>query len=86
MISARRRDSGAGCFEGALPPGDDAPKSTWPVSATGRLAQLVERHVYTVDVGSSSLSPPTSGGEKVAIVVGEILPSGMRLTRVWAMS
>lgn len=25
----------------------------------GRLAQLVERHVYTVDVGSSSLSPPT---------------------------
>ena len=26
----------------------------------GRLAQLVERHVYTVDVGSSSLSPPTT--------------------------
>ncbi len=25
----------------------------------GRLAQLEERHVYTVDVGSSSLSPPT---------------------------
>src|SRR5680860_268766 len=25
----------------------------------GRLAQLVERHVYTVDVGSSRLSPPT---------------------------
>src|SRR5262245_6944773 len=28
--------------------------------AGGRLAQLVERHAYTVDVGSSSLSPPTS--------------------------
>ena len=27
--------------------------------SAGRLAQLVERHVYTVDVGSSSLSPPT---------------------------
>ena len=27
---------------------------------SGRLAQLVERHVYTVDVGSSSLSPPTT--------------------------
>src|SRR5712691_12959865 len=26
----------------------------------GRLAQLVERHVYTVDVGGSSPSPPTS--------------------------
>jgi hypothetical protein len=26
----------------------------------GRLAQSVERHVYTVDVGSSSLSPPTT--------------------------
>ena len=25
----------------------------------GRLAQLVERHVYTVDVGGSSPSPPT---------------------------
>ena len=25
----------------------------------GRLAQLVERFVYTEDVGSSSLSPPT---------------------------
>ena len=25
----------------------------------GRLAQLVERLVYTEDVGSSSLSPPT---------------------------
>ena len=28
----------------------------------GRLAQLGERHVYTVDVGSSILSPPTSLG------------------------
>ena len=27
--------------------------------AWGRLAQLGERHVYTVDVGSSSLSSPT---------------------------
>src|SRR5713101_2825408 len=26
----------------------------------GRLAQLVERHVYTVDVGGSSPSPPTT--------------------------
>ena len=30
------------------------------VTSDGRLAQLVERHVYTVDVGSSSLSPPTT--------------------------
>ena len=28
-------------------------------SGAGRLAQLVERFVYTEDVGSSSLSPPT---------------------------
>ena len=27
---------------------------------SGRLAQLGERHVYTVDVGSSILSPPTN--------------------------
>ncbi len=31
------------------------PASRFP----GRLAQLVERLVYTEDVGSSSLSPPT---------------------------
>ena len=29
------------------------------IIGTGRLAQLGERHVYTVDVGSSNLSPPT---------------------------
>lgn len=37
------------------------------VELSGRLAQLEERHVYTVDVGSSSLSPPTKG-EAVAIL------------------
>ena len=30
------------------------------IAATGSLAQLVERFVYTEDVGSSSLSRPTS--------------------------
>ncbi len=30
-----------------------------PLLASGRLAQLVERFVYTEDVGSSSLSSPT---------------------------
>ena len=29
------------------------------IAATGSLAQLVERFVYTEDVGSSSLSRPT---------------------------
>ncbi len=30
-----------------------------PILRAGRLAQLVERFVYTEDVGSSSLSSPT---------------------------
>ena len=32
----------------------------------GRLAQLVERLVYTEDVGSSSLSPPTTEPLEIA--------------------
>ncbi len=34
-------------------------ESRKPAPLVGRLAQLVERLVYTEDVGSSSLSPPT---------------------------
>ena len=35
------------------------PRSPLYIAATGSLAQLVERFVYTEDVGSSSLSRPT---------------------------
>ena len=34
----------------------------------GRLAQLGERHVYTVDVGGSIPSPPTINGGVVQLV------------------
>ena len=45
----------------AAPPGG---RIVWPgvgstAAFSGRLAQSVERHVYTVDVGGSSPSPPT---------------------------
>ena len=36
-----------------------APLYVCAMSGIGRLAQLGERHVYTVDVGGSSPSPPT---------------------------
>ena len=45
-----------GLMPGCLP----APGPGLIDACHGRLAQLVERHVYTVDVGSSSLSPPTN--------------------------
>lgn len=42
-----------------------------PTGRAGRLAQLVERHVYTVDVGSSSLSPPTIlSGRPISLSAG----------------
>jgi hypothetical protein len=40
---------------------------------SGRLAQLVERHVYTVDVGGSNPSPPTTQVHKERF--GEVGPS-----------
>ena len=41
------------------------------VVTVGRLAQLVERLVYTEDVGSSSLSSPTIRGSTVSDNVGD---------------
>lgn len=35
----------------------------------GRLAQLVERLAYTEDVGSSSLSPPTTFGLEYVVTL-----------------
>ncbi len=41
-------------------PGSSGHGRMWrPGRRSGRLAQLEERHVYTVDVGGSSPSPPT---------------------------
>ena len=41
----------------------------------GRLAQLVERHVYTVNVGGSNPSPPTNqiSRGRAECVVDEVL-------------
>ena len=59
------------------------PRRLTPVAAPdkaqariGRLAQLVERFVYTEDVGGSNPSPPTIGTDWDAVQLGQVVRTG----------
>lgn len=47
--------------------------SCWEMGTCARLAQMVERHVYTVNVGSSILSSRTKFNADVAQLVEHFL-------------
>ena len=55
----RRRDSARGLTPSRNPRNSASPAAPFPAHALGRLAQLVERLVYTENVGGSSPSSPT---------------------------